>query len=155
MSESDVCGALEALRIAAVAAGWIQGNQKVHDQQWEEDWQRLHGHDELFEGWRATEYMRSQVARLNAEDEPRNEHVYKLVAVADERLQELAAEYDAAQCKSFQKQRMRSMMVDLCSAVALCMSCEFSGRGIGERPTAKTNLGDAPARMHQLAGCGR
>ena len=40
--------------------------------------------------------------------------------------------------------------VDLRDAVLLAVSSDFSGRGIGEKPTVKVDLGGAPASMHQL-----
>ena len=125
--------AVQALAIAAAAAAWIQGVKACNV-----------APRQGAAGPRvALAAAQVAIAALNAEREPRNEHVYKLVAVAAEKLRELAEEPPAGE--------VDEVSSDWADAIAMVMSGDFSGRGIGEKPTAKADLGDASASMHQVA----
>ena len=123
--------AVGALAVAIAAAMWIQGvkdSDVLHQQK-------------VADPVAALTVARERIASLNTENEPRNEHVYKLVAIAVDRLEQLAQQNSSLN---------NAITADLVDAISIVTSGDFTGRGIGERPTSKVDLGKASAAMHQL-----
>ena len=120
-----------ALAVTIAAAMWIQGvkdSDVLHQQK-------------VADPVAALTVAREHIASLNTENEPRNEHVYKLVAIVADRLEQLAQQRPLLN---------NAITADLVDAISIVTSGNFTGRGIGERPTSKVDLGKASAAMHQL-----
>ena len=135
--------AVQALAVATTAAAWTQGVEQAD----------VAPQEGAVGPREALASAQAAIAALNAEGEPRNEHVYKLVAVAEERLRQLADQQDQQQDGD---ERARpppcAVCADWAAAIAMVVTVkDFSGRGTGEKPTAKVDLGDASSTMHQVA----
>lgn len=144
--------ASNALKLALVATDWIQGCQSMtfsENQQWSKRWEKIMG-KENFSTEKAYQWMKGRIDILLNEDSalPRNEHVYKCAAMCNIKL-----------CRMIESQSKLTVplkeveyqqMVDLCAAVDLCMKCDFTGRGIGEKPTKTVNISKEQFRMNQL-----
>lgn len=139
--------AVEGLAVAAVAATWTQ--QVDLEKLAAASRTRKNAHAVMIgtQPSAALKAVQVQTAKLCTEPEPRNEHVYKLVAVVTERLQQLGGINSG---RSSDGLRVNLAAEDMVDAVALAMSSDFTGRGIGEKPTTKVDLGEASASMHQL-----
>ena len=145
--------ASQALKIALIATDWIQGCQPVAVTVWEKEWQGLVGCDNTsFSLEKAEQYIEDRIQILLHENAsvPRNEHVYKCAAVCRMALSSaLGTRRYTSTIKPLTERECRCI-VDLCAAVNLCMSRDFYGRGIGEKPTKAVNISSEHFRMSQL-----
>jgi len=149
--------ASNAFKIAFVATDWIQGCQSVPRRQcWRKQWQQLTCKNEEtqvkdFSIISATKWIEERSHFLLNEDAlvPRNEHVYKCVAICKIVFNSMVHKIRLLSREPMEIESQR--IVDLCAAVDLCMSCNFSGCGIVENPTTSVdNITSENYHMNQL-----